>query len=300
MNYDLLLRWLSEIGSGSWDRFRAASASLQLGEGRDAKPAWMVANSLEDLGHLDVDYQRRRWSVAPPVLSLLPGTGLCAVLTGSRTRFFHDRVESLEASGIYPFQVAQPDGPSAQFVKGGSVEDLQAFAEAIDTPFLIEPAARISAIIPTIEGQLESAISPHPEAELEWFDPLELAWSRISAPAEPGLHRWRHAGRRHHRLYRGGSWVDSEDLGFVYFAALNLVERSPILRWQGRTDSREKPDLLIVDGPLPLPRLAERAAVASSGLLPQRGPVARTYKNVTQTTAQRIAESLGQTLDSSA
>jgi len=209
-------------------------------------------------------------------------------------------VESLEASGIYPFQIAQATGPSAQFFKGGSVEDLRSFAEAIEVQFLTEPAARISAIIPPIDSQLKSAITPHPEAELEWFDPLELAWSRISAPAEQGLHRWRHAGRRHHRLYRGGSWVDSEDLGSVYFAALNLVERSPILRWQRRTDSREKPDLLIVDGPLPLPRLAERAAVASSGLLPQREPTGRTYKNVTQTTAQLIADSLGQTLDTPA
>ena len=58
-HHDVFLRWLSVRGAGSWDTFRSSHAWLF---GSQVKPTW-TARSLQELGHLEIDWEARRWAI---------------------------------------------------------------------------------------------------------------------------------------------------------------------------------------------------------------------------------------------
>ena len=128
---DELLRWISETGSGSWDRLRDAAAYVCEKHDLKVRP-WTLATELSALGHLDVNWSNREWSVAPPALNLVPGLGLCIVLTGSRPHYVDERFdEATDDLDVYPFEVSQGQAPAAKFAKCASVEVAQNVAEAL-------------------------------------------------------------------------------------------------------------------------------------------------------------------------
>jgi hypothetical protein len=89
---DDLLRWVSEAGSGPWERMRDACAYVAEKHRLQRRP-WTLASELSALGHVDIDWKSRSWSVAPPAVNLVPGLGLCVVLTGSRPFYIDRRFE---------------------------------------------------------------------------------------------------------------------------------------------------------------------------------------------------------------
>src|SRR5665213_2065369 len=89
MNWNLLVEWTSESGSGSWAQLRAGCAWLG-SHGADERSPWSAAHRLACLGHLDIDWDSQRWSAPPPVLTMLPRSGGYAIAAGGRTRAFCD------------------------------------------------------------------------------------------------------------------------------------------------------------------------------------------------------------------
>lgn len=289
---DNLLRWVSEAGSGSWERLRDACAYVAEKHRLQRRP-WTLASELSALGHVDIDWKSRSWSVAPPAINLVPGLGLCVILTGSRPfyvdRRFEEATDDLE---VYPFDVPQPPSPSAKFAKCASVDVAERVAEGMGAILVVDPAGELtSALRPVDEEPIEAAPEP-PLEEARRFDPVTLRWE-VDHRRRPGLYRVDLHGRPvHRRLDDHGSWW-SIDLPAGQFLALR--ERAePVVRW--RPLSGQRPACFDVRREVSLPVLAERAATVSSGLVPQLLGDWRRYLNVRHDLAARISAALLQTL----
>ncbi len=100
-----LLQWASEEGSGTWSGLSDAAAHLIAQHNLKVRPVFLV-NQLSDLGHLDIDWAIKTWSVARPTLNVIPGLGLVAVLTGSRTFYLERAVQEaqLDDLDVYMFR----------------------------------------------------------------------------------------------------------------------------------------------------------------------------------------------------
>ena len=67
--FDDFLLWLSEEAAGTWDAFKDAHSWI-FGRSADhalRKPSW-TAHLLGTLGHLEMSWERQRWSVTRPCL----------------------------------------------------------------------------------------------------------------------------------------------------------------------------------------------------------------------------------------
>jgi hypothetical protein len=245
------------------------------------------------LGHIDIDWASRRWSVAPPAINLVPGLGLCVVLTGSRPlhidRRFDQATDDLE---VYPFMMSQAPAPAAKFAKCASVEAAEHIAEGMAASFVVDPASALAgALCPVDEVPLGAASSPPPIDELQRFDPLTLRWVSDRGD-DPGLYRFDLHGRPVHRRHDGNGGWWATDLSVGQFLALE--GQRPVLRW--RAPQADRPAWFEVRRELSLPILAERAATISSGLVPQISDGWRRYANVPRELAHQISKALLQNL----
>jgi hypothetical protein len=222
-------------------------------------------------------------------LNLVPGLGLCIVLTGSRPHYLDRRFEeATNDQDVYPFDVEQPPLPAARFAKCASVEVARRVAERLDATLVIDPAGRLAdALVPVDEEPVAAAPEPSLEDALR-FDPATLEWD-AAHQHRPGLYRIDLHGRPvHRRLDESGSWW-ATDLPAGQFLALRS-RTEPVLRW--RSGSASDPPCFEVRQQLSLPVIAERAATVSSGVASERVDGWRRYRNVPRTLANRIGEAL--------
>jgi hypothetical protein len=289
---DELLRWASEAGSGSWERLRDVSAFITQ-KHRLARRPWSLASDLSALGHLDIDWRSRSWSVAPPALNVVPGLGLCVVLTGSRPHYVDVRFEAAtDDLDVYPFEVPQPPSPAAKFAKSASLEVAERIAKGVGARLVIDPAAAlVAAILPVDEEALQLAPEPALDEALR-FDHATLQWQSDHG-RKPGLYRVDLHGRPvHRRLIADGTWW-AIDLPAGQF--LELQSRTEaVIRW--RRPQGEAPAVFEVHRDVSLPLLAQRAATVCSGLVPTVDGMWRSYLNVPHPIAARIAAALLQPL----
>lgn len=289
---DDLLRWVSEAGAGSWERLRDACAYVAQKYGVERRP-WTLATDLSALGHLDIDWRTRAWSVAPPAINLVPGLGLCVVLTGSRP-FYVDRrfEEATDDLDVFPFEVPQDPSPTAKYAKCASIEVAERIAAGMGALFVIDPATALTeALRPVDEEPIDAAPEPFLE-EARRFDPASLRWD-LDHGRRAGLYRIDLHGRPvHRRLDEYGSWW-AIDLSAGQFLALR-GRNEPVVRW--RPSKGDSPARFDVRRELSMPVLAERALTVSSGLVPQADGVWRQYRNVRRAIAERIAAALLQPL----
>ena len=260
---DDLLRWVSESGSGSWERLRDASAYVCQRHGLRWRP-WQLASELSALGHMDIDWATRAWSVARPTLNLVPGLGLWIVLTGSRPHYVDERFErATDDMDVYPCPVRQPPAPAAKLAKCASVGAAERVAERLGAAFVYDPPLALATVMRAVdETPMERAPEPSLD-EAERFDPANLRWE-TAHDRSPGLYRIDLHGRPvHRRLDEHGLWW-SIDLAAGQF--LELRGRRPaVLRWR---PGGRRPAMFQVRSGLALPTLAERALRVSSGLRP--------------------------------
>jgi hypothetical protein len=286
---DDLLRWVSEEGSGDWGKLRDASAYVCNKHGLQRRPSRM-ASELSALGHLDVDWERRRWSVAVPSLNLVPGLGLWVVLTGSRPHHIDRRFdEATDDCEVYPVPVAQPPAPAAKLAKCASVEVAARVAERMGAALVVDPARSLLEVMrPVDEVVVEQ--TPPPRDEVEWFDPNTLRWEPAPPPDRDGLYRMDHHGRPVYRRRDQGYWYEI-DLAAGQFLALK-ERRAAVVGW--RPPGREGPPTACfeVRKGVALPTIAERALTVSSGLLPQVVAGWWRYLNVPREVATILTEKL--------
>lgn len=292
---DELLRWVSEAGSGGWDRLRDACAYLCQKHGLRRRP-WTLATDLTMLGHLDIDWNTRAWSVAPPVLNLVPGLGLCIVLTGSRPYHVDLRFESAtDDLEVFPFELEQAPSPAAKFAKCSSIDAAHQVASRLDSRIVVDPASSlVRALRPVDEVIIELAPEP-PLDEATRFDPDALRWSPEHR-RRPGLYQIDLHGRPvYRRLDEHGNWQAIDRAAGQFLALQDRGPRhDPVIRW--RPPTRDRPACFEIRSELALPILAERAMTVNSGLVPMRHAEWRRFLNVPRPLGEQIANALLQGL----
>jgi hypothetical protein len=82
LSHELLLQWMSERGSGSWDEFRDAYR-WAVPDAR-AGAAHRFMRALATLAHVETDWDAGAWTAAPTVVTLLPSAGGHGLLAGAR------------------------------------------------------------------------------------------------------------------------------------------------------------------------------------------------------------------------
>jgi len=288
---DDLLMWASEAGSGTWGHLRDTAAYLARVHDLQDRP-WYLAVPLSDLGHLDLSWADERWSVAGPALAMARGCGLCAYLVGARPRRMLERFQAAaDVLDIYPFEIAQGNAPAALFAKCASVDSAQAVAERLGVPLVFDPSTALAESVPrTDPGGLEVAAPLPLEDTLERFDSQSCQWRPAAERDQPGLYRTDLYGRSIFRLKRGDQWYKVDQATGQLLA---LSDQSDLLRWSPSSVDWVRPSMLEIPTWLALPQLAERAAVAASGLLPKRERGKRLYRNVSRVVATTLAERLG-------
>ncbi|QTZ92740.1 hypothetical protein [Streptomyces auratus] len=306
----LLLRWASELGSGSLAELKRGAAWLARSENlpvaQGAAGRWI--RDCQSLGHLDVDWRSGRWCVAPGVLTRLPSADGLAALAGSRTIGFEEHVRRAESEDLalirVPSTLPETDIPVPEtwLVPYGESAGLAETAEALGVEhsgcFAIQAAAWLPALAP---GPSAAAPAFRSVVEKYCLTAEPPAFAPVRRWEEDGLYRFR---RDDHRLVcqilREGSWYGVSQERGVYLELDRLgTEPRKNLRWfQEEGQGRERFGRLIVDWGKPLPDLQRRIAVMCTALPPEFGKKYRTitYRNVPRAVAERIAESLRQEL----
>ncbi|GEB46005.1 hypothetical protein MTE01_19500 [Microbacterium testaceum] len=302
---DILLRWMSEIGSGTIEDLRARIEWMCRTVDIDLPPyasgRWL--RDISSLGHCELDWDTGRWSIAPAAIVTLPGGDGLAVLAGERRlrilRALTDAemwVEEARRASVEG-EIPVPTTLFAPFSAADELVQIARVAGAIDAGLSCENIA--DALTP-IEPRRPTG-PPAYASELEVLDALfPRDWRTVSAnqlnPPE-GLYRERINGRWRHLTRRGGEWFDC-DLSAGVFAELARRHESAI-RWRSEP-GRQAADIgtVFVDWGAPLPVLHRRALALCTGFPPRLGVVATTaiFENVPRSIAARVCTSLGQTL----
>jgi hypothetical protein len=305
---DLLLRWLSERGSGRLTELRegvrdtARAHGLTVSEYAD----WDWVRTASALGFLDFDMRADRWSAAPLVLTRLPFSDGLALITGARTtaasRALQDAAEQwLE---LLPVPGEARGGsvplPIALLVQYDDPDTLPETAGLLGARYVPCAALQAAALLPRIEaGALAAEPGGASLDTVERYDPHRLRYMRADSCVEDGLYRWRGADHaRLVRLRRDGRFLSTEHEAGIYLELARHSENA--IRWRPEAAvGRSRVGRLFVDRYQPLPPLHARAAVLCTGLPPLMGSQEATwaYDNVPLAVAQAIAASLLQDLD---
>lgn len=291
--HDALLRWVSELGWGSWERLREACEQLRLAPGR-------AIRGLSVLGHAEMSWRARRFACAPATLTTIPAipgrlllcgarhTGLLSEL--GRLASEHELDVDVEPAGAHQFGL----GPTTVLIDAdpataGELCDLAGLrfcpqaAEAIATAL---PAVRFPASV-----EPASPDERFPRCPLD-PDTLEPRWDAAgSGGYADGLWSWEGFQGRRSFLRRDGDWFHVP----VREHGPYLVERPAGAPELLRHDPANR--LLYVNARAPLPELHARAACLCSGRLPLRQHYAADhaedqYVNVPRAVAEPIVASL--------
>lgn len=327
MDHDLLLRWCSERAAGPLQAFRDAHEWLEEvagnpsdGPAASTKKRWTWSlRSLQALGHVEVDWLRRRWHVAPPVLTTLTDGGGFALLCGARPAALlrrldglvddpDPRLRGLAGSVMFDLPVRQDGGPALRLLQARGVDDARQLCQLLNISFVDRAADRLLRVLPVLNGLLVPGRRQHlpggiaPARMTEMPDRLFAAIDHDHGEAGAYEMRLYDAPRYFYRA--GPDQVFEAERGAVVWAELRRTGRQ-VLRYdpQGRN--------LLVPPRLRLPSLYERAATLRSGLLPQLARVPQSsavdggrprqlrllrYANIDLPFAQRLAWLLGQHL----
>lgn len=302
---DILLRWMSEVGSGTIadlrNRIDWISRTVDLTLLPRASGRWL--RDMSSLGHCEVDWNSGHWYVAPTALVRLPGADGLAVLTGARRlrtirpldEFWGGltpaRREPPEEEMPLPFTYYLTFRTEAELTEGAAEAGvaLAGLASVRIARALVETKPHVITGPPAYRSELMRLVESNPRK-----------WKPVSAsdinPSD-GLYSEQVHGRPRYLTRRDGEWFEC-NLSTGSFAELAREGKSA-LRW--RPDpGRVGADLgtVFVDWGAPLPALHSRALVLCTGLPPKFGNIATTaiYENVPRDVAARICTSLGQSL----
>lgn len=280
-----------------------------MGERRDpAEKAWIAAQDLSALGHIEVSWgQDLTWCAAPPVLTMIAASGGRALLTGARTRALYELPASSEdwgtgeladavnELGLWIDNWREDSGPTTVMVACESAADAERLASRLGITYTYSVAAQLSELFPSLRAyeRLWAAGDLPRGFEAEAYRPPKLRWEATETTSEYGLYRCRTWQGHVHALNGPAGWRRVPREQAVY----------EVLQWEGRQVLRYDAagrELQVPVGAR-LPGLQSRAATLSSGRLPRMIRVDGTptlhYANVSPAVAERIAGSLSQVLD---
>ncbi|MCY3960278.1 MAG: hypothetical protein OXG34_01235 [bacterium] len=291
---DIMLRWVSELETGTWAQFRQAAATC-LAASDELANASTLARRMSSLGHLDIDWEAGRWSVAPPVVVVARGMGMCAYLAGWRTGWLESRFErATDNLNIFPLEQPQNGAPVAKYAKCGNIEAIEELARDLYVGVVWDPSAQLADMVslPRV-SDLPFAATPFGEDEVEMLDPQTGRFSKVTTTTAEGLYTYEVNGRPAYRLHIDDDWrVVDRATGM-----LQVLQGSPLMCWHKASADLTSARAVAVPVWLALPPVAERSLVSATGLLPIRQGERRVFRNVSRDVAQRISDALGIVLD---
>jgi hypothetical protein len=311
MNYDELLQWVSERGEGSLTAFRQAHDWLATANGHSQHWTWTL-QSFQSLGHLEVDWQARRWEVAPSTIATIVSGGGYALLCGARPGWFLRRLDCLDSdpalshladSIVLERPVPQDHGPSLRLVTLAEEKDAAEVCKGLGVAYSPFAADELLRLLPDLtqflrvgrrtDRDLPGGVLPTRMGSGEPGQPL---FAEMIEPNDitPGAYCMALFDTRRHFYVHGRDDIFEAGRGEVIYAELRR-RGCHVLRWDQRDRS------LLVPSRFRLPQLYERAAVLRTGLLPGAEPDPATspglvfrYRNVDLRFAQFLGKQLGQ------
>lgn len=297
--YDTLLRFLSERARGSWGELKEAFDWIWGPTEDPAERAWIAARDLAALGHIEIAWDEgASWCAAPPLITMLPRSGGRAFITGARTKYLAEQLDSVaEERDLWIDRCGSQRGPTTFLVACHRHQDAEGLAADLEIGYTYSVAEQLSALFPGLDrymamfpegGELPAGF------EAERFDPLTLRWEPTGDTGHRGLYRT--------RTFHG-----------QVFALLDATSRwrrvvrefaaYEVLRWEGRSVlsySAPRAQLRVPVG-APLPALHARAVCICDGRLPRferrNGEDVLVYDNVPPKVVERIASSLNQVME---
>ena len=271
---DLVLRWCSEQVTGSLRDFHSACHAA----GLPAPRARALLRELQVLGHLEVDWERMRWGVAPAVLVVLPEGGGHAVLCGARPALLERRLremhedpdDAVQTAGQHLFLAEETPHDwaprSLYFCVADNGDGLERGLGRLGVHLQRHGAEALALLGPGLDteegpGQRRSVV-PGEDCERLVRTPRGRTWSDSASDDAEGSYRYTRHGRRVYAVRRADAWYECEPAWCWWWA--EHLERGP-------TSLRLFPGSrrLEVRADLPLPLLLARSAVLASGQLPQ-------------------------------
>lgn len=302
MDADLLLTWMSEVGSGDVRDLRHRVAWAARAADRSPKPyesgRWL--RDMSALGHAEIGWQSGTWAVAPAVATLLPATGGTAVLAGSRRVGLLQRLEDRIAVHVQHPRTSHEGPlpvPSTVFVQADSLEELRASLEEAGVRYVGCAARSIATELRQITLGAPAGPPARGDAAEHLSSSADDVRFDVGMPPGDGLCRTSVHGRPSYRYRSDGMWYHTDHATGIL---LDRADRGiSVMRFRlERTADREEMGTVFIDQGAPLPPLQARALVLCSGLPTQFGDVARTaiYRNVPKDIALLVARSIRQQL----
>lgn len=302
---DELLRWVSEVGSGTWDQLRQASRYLMERHKINRRDSYL-GSSLSKLGHLEINWVSSTWAVVKPTLNVIPGMGLVVVMTGSRPQVVEDRLKNAaDTLDVYalPLQPQQSaDQPHIRMLKCADLNEAKSVANRLNSRFIVDPASRLAtSLIPLERYPLERAAAPHPNEResVKLYDPDSRSWLQISNLISfnwrDGFYEVPGWGRPRFLIKNGSDWFQTEK-SYGMFREYKRVGIQNVFRWPQMVNNDS--GYLYVDKDVVLPILAERSLVMCSGFSAMEINTKIAYINVPRDVASEIARRLGQNIRS--
>jgi len=289
-----LLEYVSARGAGPIETLRAHCASIAGETG-----SWhSVLSMLEDLGHLDISWETRRWTVTPPCFVPRAADERQAILVGARAR---QSTAMLREGGVEPIRDERACEARRMFMPDCILAQTDAVSRAskslADVGLRVTPAS----------WALDVAIHVRPVTEIAWWIgsqfcassrvrrtlerwvPTQFRWAAHPHDAEidgPVLYRWREHGVVTHYIVYGESRARVRDPS----AAKWLLAPPDRCHLVYEPNSRR----LVVPLAIGLPRIWRRICTLASGLMPVRESRMIAYDDIPIDLARAVAIRLNQ------
>lgn len=290
MTTEVLLEWMTHVGSGRWASFRDAVGELfEVGDYSLHTRCRELRLALSDLGHADFFIGGTpRWTVRAPAFLELVANSDEVVLAGGRTRRLARDLISLATTGGLDVHESE-QGPGLRQIRlQGSPQQLATLASRTGLDYVRSAANLILTELGSVRDLLHGA-SPEPEP-LNWqvqswsFD--EMAWVDDRLPKTARQYSNRYGVTRY-----------MVDLGRGLLAELSkrqAVFAAAFLRRKKLAAYDLDKQLLTTPIRAPFPELGARAACLASGHLPTIAHGNLQYRQVPVETAAVLLTSLGQ------
>lgn len=286
--WDLLLEWMTHLGSGEWGAFREAVAELGSDNADEEALLRTLRVTLSDLGHADffVDGSRR-WRVLRPALIGLSGSR-AHLFVGGRTRLILERLRRLVPPASLTV-TEDVEGLSRVQLTGDS-ESLIAVAKGIGLEYVADVGAKLCGRLPPVRSLLEAGQPA--EEPINWsvrsWSFQDERWVNERLQHTVREYSNRHGARRY-LLHVGKSDLrEIEKRASVYCAA--LVRGARIVGYS-RTERR-----LHVPRWAPLPAIYARTACLAGGQLGALSNDEILFNNIDSHSASMLLVGLGQGL----
>jgi hypothetical protein len=299
-NYDLLLYWISSLGSGSWEAFKLACNMLQIPEPK------RVLRRLKLLGHIETSADGSRWSGTPIALVSIKASQPNSqefILCGQRSSNFLDSLGEL----TFIEYIEQPKGDAPLCIRvqlGADPEAIDQLLEVLrDRHIPIQnvgnASLKFAEVLPIWQEWMQTLpriSAPILGYDYEYYDIQQEKFIKCNFPNHTGMYQLKHQKllqlTPHICFFDKASdrWFQGDWYG-LRFLALQYSDQRLMAKYDRATNN------LYIPWSQRWSEIYERALVLSSGCLPSEGTTnhfGRTlqYQNVQAEVAELLANKL--------